>query len=123
MGIRRDFDTIIVIEKTDITKVVDIVHQILSERNFIVEEDEYLSYLILHEIMDDEHLEIDYDIPRRGLSAQESLDLLKNHKAGGALMYRKALNAFNVVLKPMHTLVRQMILRISLWILTEVNLK
>ncbi|WP_185287919.1 hypothetical protein [Chryseobacterium lactis] len=97
MGIRRNFDTIIVINKTDITKVVDIVHQILSERNFIVEEDEYLSYLILHQIMDDEHLEIDYDIPRRGLSAQESLDLLKNHKAGGALEYRKTLNAFNVL--------------------------
>ncbi|SMO69838.1 hypothetical protein SAMN06265171_10519 [Chryseobacterium rhizoplanae] len=99
MGLRNNFDTIIVINKVDVKKVVDIVHQILLKRNFIVEDDEYLSCLILNEVLDDELLEENYDKVRRGLNTQESLDLLKNHKGGGSLMYKKKLseNDFNVM--------------------------
>lgn len=95
MGLRRDFDTIIVIHKTDIEKVVDIVHQILLERNFAVEDDEYLSFFLLNEIIDDEHLDEDYDLIRSVVNVQETLDILKNHKGGGGLMYKK--NMSNVI--------------------------
>lgn len=99
MGLRTDFDTIIVINKTDIKNVVDIVHQILLESNFVVEDDKYMSFLLLNELIEDEHLEEDYDRVRRGLNTQESLDLLKNHKGGGVLKYRETLSeqSFNVI--------------------------
>lgn len=99
MGLRTDFDTIIVINKTDIKDVVDIVHQILLENSFIVEDDEYMSFLLLNELIEDEHLDEGYDRIRRVFDVQESLDLLKNHKGGGALMYKKNISGtnFNVV--------------------------
>lgn len=98
MGLRKNFDTIIVINKADIEKVVDTIHQILLKRNFMIEDDEYLSCLILSEIIDDELLEENYDRVRRGLSNHESLYLLKNHKGGGALKYKETLSkqSFNV---------------------------
>lgn len=99
MGLRTDFDTIIVINKTDIKDVVDIVHQILLENSFIVEDDEYMSFLLMNELIEDEHLDEGYDRIRRVFDVQESLDLLKNHKGGGALMYKKNISGtnFNVV--------------------------
>ncbi|WP_299677219.1 hypothetical protein [uncultured Dokdonia sp.] len=94
MGLRNDIDSIIVIESINSREAVSIIHEILINNKFSIQEDKDFSSFSLAEVLDDEHLPENYDETRCVENVEKDLEVLKSHDAGGTIVYEN--NNFNL---------------------------